>query len=131
MRYVLERLAAHPTTMGGQPEEFDLEAAVAAQIQRIVCARPTDAPGGQGTPLFEFGMPNIVEFAQGGKSRLEQYAARLKRMIARYEPRLRNPHVAIEPVRDGKGMTPFRLVVTGTLSPDRDAYTVRFDLSDY
>lgn len=129
MRYVLERLAARPITMGGQTEPFDLEAAVAAQIQRIVSARPTHAPGGQGTPLFEFGMPNIVEFAQGGKTRLDQYAARLTRLIARYEPRLRHPQVTVEPARDG--MTPFRLVVTGTLAPDNDAYTVRFDLFDY
>jgi type VI secretion system lysozyme-like protein len=130
MRYLLERLAARPDTSGGRPEPFDLEAAVAAQIQRIVSARPripsAPTPGGK-TTVLEFGMPSIVEFAQGSKSQLERYAARLARLIRRYEPRLRHPSVTLEPVPSG--LAPWRLVVSGVLGSDADAQAFRFELS--
>lgn len=128
MQFLLERLAASPALPGEQTVAFDLKAAVAAQIQRIVSARPMETSGGAMT-LLEFGMPSVVELALGSKSQLERYAARLARQIAHYEPRLLHPGVTLEAAQ-GR-LTPFRLVISGMLAPDGDIHVFRFDLSDH
>ena len=128
MQFILERLAARPITSSGQPDAFDLEAAVSAQIQRIVSARPVGKLSGEMT-LLEFGMPNIVELAQDSKAQLEKYAARLLKLIKHYEPRLLQPSIALEDT-SGK-LTPYRLVISGVLMPDQESHPFRFELSDY
>jgi type VI secretion system lysozyme-like protein len=128
MRFLLERLAVPLQAARGLPQSFDLEAAVAAQIGRIVSARPLDQSGEEET-LFGYGMPNVVDLARDNKSQLDCYAARLRRMIARYEPRLREPEVTVEPAPEGP--SPWRLVVSGSLPPDDEARTFRFELSDH
>lgn len=125
MQYVLERLATPLRSSPEQPQSFDLETAVAAQIQRIVSARVLEQQNGEPS-LLEFGMPNIVDLAQTSKSQLECYAARLAKLIMRYEPRLLHPSVTVEPTSNA--LMPFCLVVTGCLRPDADAQTFRFDL---
>lgn len=125
MQFLLERLAATPSLSMGQPEPFDMEAAVAAQIQRIVSSRIVAAPDGD-ISLIEFGMPSVVELAQNSRAQLERYAAQLVRLIEHYEPRLRHPGVAVEPGRDA--LHPYRLVVSGWLAPDSEIATFRFEL---
>ena len=128
MQFLLERLAASPAMLAGQPDAAELRTAVAAQLARIVSARPVETPSGDMT-LLQFGMPSIVETALGSAAQLERYAARLTMLIAHYEPRLQHPSVTLEPVQ-GR-LTPYRLVVSGTLAPDGDLHTFRFDLSDH
>lgn len=124
MQFLLERLA----TTTQPPQAFDLEAAVAAQIQRIVSARVLETPDGT-MSLLEFGMPNVVELAQNSKGQLERYAARLARLIAHYEPRLLHSSVTVE---QGPGpLMPYRLVVSGTLQPDGDVQTFFFELPEH
>lgn len=125
MQFLLERLAAPPLMSMGQPEPFDMETAVAAQIQRIVSSRVVAAPGGD-ISLLEFGMPSVVELARNSRTQLERYAAQLARLIEHYEPRLRQPSVTIEPGRDA--LNPYRLVVSGSLAPDSEAAVFRFEL---
>lgn len=129
MQFLLERLATC-TAPAGHAEAFDLKAAVAAQIQRIVSARPQDGTSAatNTNALLDFGMPSVVELSLGSKSQLEKYAARLARQIARHEPRLLHPSVTVE-LAQGR-LTPYRLVISGMLAPDGDVHTFHFDFSD-
>ena len=91
MMFLLERLAAP----AGKSQAFDLEAAVGAQIQRIVGARVLESHDGD-MSLLEFGMPNVADIGYNSKTRMERYAARLKRLILHYEPRLLYPSISVE-----------------------------------
>lgn len=112
MQYLFERLDAAP---------FDLQAAVQAQLERIVSARAADSAG---APAF--GMPSVVELGAGDRTALAGYAARLARMVRRYEPRLRGASVTLE-AGDG-GLMPYALVISGTLADSGEAQRYRFAL---
>jgi predicted component of type VI protein secretion system len=111
MQFLLERLAYPPLSLDGHAAPFNMKAAVAAQIQRIVSARVVESDGEP--DLLEFGIPNVIELAMSSKGQLERYGARLGRLISRYEPRLSKPRVHVEPTRDP--LMPYRLVVSGSL----------------
>lgn len=114
MRYLFERLEAAP---------FELTAAVRAQLERIVSARAY----GDGPLAQEFGMPSVVELGAAEQPALAAYAARLQRMVARYEPRLRQPQVSIE--AGGSPLAPFALVVTGMLDSGEEPRRFSFPLA--
>ncbi len=120
MPFLLERLAQKPAFDGSQP--FDLRAAVAAQLQRIVSARST----GAGVDLLGFGMPSVVELEMSSRPQLERYAQRLALLIARHEPRLKSPRVKVEPM--GQALNLYRLSVTGSLDDGNGADTFHFEL---
>lgn len=124
MVFLLERLA----TASSDAQAFNLEEAIAAQIQRIVGARLLESDNGE-VSLLEFGMPNIVDVAYNSKTAMERYAARLKRLIAHYEPRLLHPKVSVEPTSNT--LSPFRLVVSGMLALGGDTRTFLFDLPEH
>lgn len=124
MQFLLERLATVTSPATGKPEPFDLETAVAAQIQRIVSSRP--ATNDAQIDLLDFGMQHPVELAYNSRSQLEAYARKLAGLIEHYEPRLRQPTVRMEPNDDP--LQPFRLVVSGMLATDAEPHTFRFDL---
>lgn len=124
MQFLLERLDRAPLYAGGPCRPFDLKAAVAAQVARIVSARPPERAAAMAAP--QFGMPSVVELGQGDRNMLEAYAARLTRMLLQYEPRLRNPSVRIEAGADP--MAPFVLVVRGALGPEQLAQEYTFPL---
>ena len=124
MVFLLERLAAP----AGRPQAFDLELAVAEQIQRIVGARVLETSGGE-LSLLEFGMPNVVDAGYNSKTAMERYAMRLKRLIKHYEPRLLYPNVSVEQTTNSA--MPYRLVVTGTLMPGGDTRTFFFELPEH
>lgn len=128
MPFLLERLARIPDILPGRPDTFDLETAVAAQIQRIVSARPPD-PASPDLGLLGFGMPSAVELGAGNRRQLDAYAERLAALIRRHEPRLLRPCVTLEPAPEA--LAPYRLAVSGTLAPDGDLHTFRFDLSEH
>jgi len=115
MRYLFERLDAAP---------FELKAAVRAQLERIVSARAY----GDGPLAQEFGMPSVVELGAAERPALAAYANRLARMVARYEPRLRQPQVSIE--AGGCPLAPFALVVTGMLDNDEEPQRFSFPLAE-
>jgi type VI secretion system lysozyme-like protein len=128
MPFILERLAAVSELYPERQPAFDLQAAVQAQLRRLVSTRPLDADSDDAA-LLEFGMPSVVELAQDGAIGLERYAQRLQRLIGHFEPRLRQPRVSIAATADR--LSPHRLVVTGMLTIAGDTLPVRFDLSDY
>jgi type VI secretion system lysozyme-like protein len=111
MRYLFERLAAAAPTSAMHARPVDLGEAVSEQIQRMVATRPRIA--GDDSDLLGFGMLNVVDVSANGGVGLKQYAARLKRMIERFEPRLAQVDVALVP--DVNPLMPNRLRVSGVL----------------
>ena len=125
MQFLLERLAEPPTFDGVQ--QFDLRAAIAAQIQRLVSARIARA-GGE-LDLLDFGAQSVVEFELHSKPQLEQYAQRLARLIARYEPRLKAPRVRIEPSTGA--LSPYRVAIYGSIDDSNGMDVFHFELPSH
>ncbi|HEV3106114.1 MAG TPA: type VI secretion system baseplate subunit TssE [Trinickia sp.] len=114
MRYLFERLAAVPPASARPAAPIELADAVAAQIQRIVATRPRVAD--DASDLLGFGMLNVVDVSAASGVGLRRYAARLARMIERFEPRLANVQVTLVP--DSNPLMPNRLCVSGVLRTD-------------
>ncbi|HSC79333.1 MAG TPA: type VI secretion system baseplate subunit TssE [Chitinolyticbacter sp.] len=127
MRFLFERLAGEPTLPGGVPEAFDLAAAVAAQIQRLVATRAWAA--GEGESLLECGLPDAVEIGMHNKVELERYCGRLARLIARHEPRLAGVDVDVVPVKGQS--SPWQLVVSARLVDSGQAHLFHFNLPQH
>ncbi|CAB3646620.1 GPW/gp25 family protein [Trinickia soli] len=125
MQFLLERLAQPPTFDGVQ--QFDLRAAIAAQIQRLVSARI--ARSGGDLDLLDFGTQSVVEFELHSKPQLEQYAQRLARLIARYEPRLKTPRVQIEP--SAEALSPYRIAIYGAIDDSNGMDVFHFELPSH
>lgn len=123
MQFLMERLVNRTDPGMGQSPPFDLAAAVAAQIQRIVECRPF--AGGRDMHVCDFGMPTIVDFGIGMHDH-ERYGTRLAEAIARYEPRLRA--VRLEWISRGHALRPYALVVHGQLHIDDEPSAFRFEM---
>lgn len=89
--HLLERI--QQAQSGG---EFDLEAAVAAQVSRLAATHDWELPPGLAQELG-LGLPAVTDLGRDGITRLEEYAARLERVIRRHEPRLEQVHVLVRP----------------------------------
>ncbi|GLU31294.1 type VI secretion system baseplate subunit TssE [Trinickia caryophylli] len=121
MHYLFERLNSVDS---GPARAQPLAQAVAAQIQRIVATRPRAAD--DTNDLLGFGMLSVVDVSAAGGAGLRRYAARLARMIERFEPRLENVEIALVP--DRNPLMPNRLSVSGTLRhTNGEALRVLFD----
>ncbi|EJL94089.1 hypothetical protein PMI16_00444 [Herbaspirillum sp. CF444] len=125
MQFLLERLAQPPSFNG--TSQFDLREAIHAQIQRLVGARFVAA--GADLDLLDFGVHSVVELGANDKLRLEQYAARIARLIARYEPRLRIAKVQIVP--SGDSASPYRLAVSGLIGASDESDVFHFELPSH
>lgn len=125
MQFLLECLAQPPSFNGTQ--QFDIRAAIGAQIQRLVSARVVKS--GTNLDLLGFGSQSVVELCTDNKAQLEQYAHRLARLIARYEPRLSSPRVLIEPNRGV--LNPYRLVVCGSIGETDEMEVFHFELPSH
>jgi predicted component of type VI protein secretion system len=125
MQYLLERLDSDPGSDGVARSPFDLKAAVRAQIERLMSSR---LPAGPDDPLAppRFGMPSVVELCANDKGQVEAYAARLVRLLSRYEPRLLRP--AVDVIEGSTPLTPFALRIRGTLDQHDDVLEVSFPL---
>lgn len=125
MRFLFERLATATVTSTppGVAADSHLEAAVAAQIQRVVATRPRVVD--DDSDLLGFGMLNVVDVSANGEDGLRRYAVRLARMIARYEPRLAQVEVTLVP--DRNPLMPNRLCVSGRLRDGAQPFTVVLD----
>jgi len=121
MEYLFERLV---DGAGERGAGADLKERVRNQVQRLVCTCSRD---GRDEPMdfIDFGMPGITEVRHGNLSQLEHYALRLKRLIERYEPRLANVSVELEP--SGELLSPYRVAVIGVLAPGGEEQMFRFD----
>jgi predicted component of type VI protein secretion system len=120
----MERLEDRADKATGLAPPFELAAAVAAQLQRIVACRPN--MGAPGMPVGDFGLPAVVELGVGQRD-LDAYGARLLKAIARHEPRLRA--VRREWASTGRVQGPRKLVVHGCLVGEgEDARAFRFEM---
>ncbi len=117
--YLLERL----DSAGGGPA-FDLEAAVAAQIARLVAVHDWELPSGLAESLG-LGLPSAVDLGHDGAADLDRYAARLQQVIRRHEPRLNNVKVLVHPAANH---APPHLVVEATLAAEQGPLPFRFTL---
>lgn len=124
MDYLLERLARTPLAALGAFDSSATATLVAAQIQRIVSVRTVVSRGN--VSLLDFGLPHVVEQGVQEYLALERYALRLTRLILQYEPRLLQPRTAIR--KTGLALTPYQLVVTGSLLPDAEPNVFYFDV---
>lgn len=123
MQFLMERLVNRTEPDMGLAPPFDLAAAIAAQIQRIVECRPYIGPGG--ARVCEFGMPPIVDTGIG-LSDHERYGQRLLAGIARYEPRLISPR--LEWMATGRALRPHTLVIHGSIIEEDEPVVFRFEL---
>ncbi|WP_187359929.1 type VI secretion system baseplate subunit TssE [Chitinolyticbacter meiyuanensis] len=127
MRFLFERLAGQPALPTGGEEPFDLAAAVAAQIQRLVATRAW--AGGDGGSLLEFGLPDAVEIGLHNRVELERYCGRLARLITQYEPRLAGVEVSVAATRGH--WNPWQLVVSGRLADSGQLHLFHFNLPQH
>ncbi len=111
MKFLFERLTqadAGPNTKA----DFDVKRAVRHNIQRLLANRVAfDADAAPS--ILNCGLPSIVELSRDSQSTLERYAARIRRMLEYYEPRLKNLRVNIE--TDTTTASPYRVAITATL----------------
>lgn len=97
MPFLFERLSVRPYSAAGQIEAFDEEAAILAQVQRIVA---TWRRNGDAIATVPWGLQGVEEIGYRAKGQLTHYAERLAAAIATHEPRLQNVRVSIEPTAD-------------------------------
>jgi predicted component of type VI protein secretion system len=112
---------------------FDTEQAVLDNLRLLVSSRvmPAQDPGngdfeasGKDAAAFDVlncGVGSVVEL--GGSLALERYIARLRALIAHYEPRLRDPCVVLAA---RLGAEAAGLVVAGGLETAQGLQTLRF-----
>jgi type VI secretion system lysozyme-like protein len=125
MPFLLERLAARPSTPDGRVEAFDELAAIQAQVQRLFASRTVRDRGASG--VIEWGMPNVVEMGYRDMPALEKYAERARRLILRHEPRLRDVVVTVEPQEHP--LVPVRLLITAALADNGEACSFPLQLA--
>jgi predicted component of type VI protein secretion system len=121
LHYLFERLAqaeSGPVRLGGR-EQLQLD--ILRQIQCLVASRPWLEAGGpdESVNLLTFGAAAVPDHSSGNAQELARYGRRLERLIAHYEPRLEHPCVSVEP--NDSLVSPFKIVVSGTLAPDEDS----------
>ncbi|RAP57882.1 hypothetical protein [Oleiagrimonas sp. MCCC 1A03011] len=121
MQFLLEKLVNRDEPGMGKAPPFELAAAVAEQIQRLVQCRPSVASGD--IRIDDFGMPSIVEFGIGSSDR-ERYGRWLMRAIAHYEPRLLEPR--LEWVEGDRDSLTAALKIHGRLPGESTAREFRF-----
>ncbi|HEX5127948.1 MAG TPA: GPW/gp25 family protein [Rhodocyclaceae bacterium] len=120
MLYLLERLSVRPRGADGKAEAFDEEAAIVAQIQRIVATwRRND----ESIAAVPWGMQSVVEIGQRAKGQLELYAERLRNAIVRYEPRLRGVHVSVE--SSAEAVDVYYVLISGSFPGEDQPRSIR------
>ncbi|MBI3897242.1 MAG: type VI secretion system baseplate subunit TssE [Gammaproteobacteria bacterium] len=124
MKYLFERLVQPDSGLTGSTA-FDIKRAVRENVQRLLANRAIgeldDEPN-----VLSCGLPSVAELGGADQPALENYAARIRRLIEHYEPRLQQPTVEI--VDAGNSMAPFRVVITAKLDTADGPEEVRFPL---
>ncbi|MFL6623242.1 MAG: type VI secretion system baseplate subunit TssE [Sulfurifustaceae bacterium] len=120
MKYLFERLVCDDAA----DATFDLKSAVRANVQRLVSNRILAAPADSTGELdvLNCGLPSIVDLPHGSPPALEDYCVHMRRLIGKYEPRLEQPKVEIEPA----DAAPFRVVVSAKLASGDLEEEIRF-----
>ncbi|QNM95348.1 hypothetical protein [Chitinimonas koreensis] len=119
MEFLFERLSPPRA----RSREAMLPQAVLDQLEWLVGSREWLAEQG-GTALIDIAMPETPALAAGGAP-IARYAERLKRLIERYEPRLKGIEISLE--ETGRTLSPYRVVVSGVLDQGGPDGVVRFE----
>ena len=122
MAFVLERLAARPSSATARIEALDESAAIRAQIQRLFAGRTSSGHGA--SSVIEWGLPCVVEIGANDTLGLARYAEQARRAILRHEPRLKDVVVTVAP--QDNVLTPFCLRISAVLVGSGEA--CRFDV---
>ena len=125
MAFLLERLAARPSSPDGRVEEFDELAAIQAQVQRLFIGRTVHERGASG--VLRWGLPNVIEMGCRDMRALQGYAEQARRLIVQHEPRLKDVIVTIEPQNDP--LIPVRMLISAALADSGDACNFQLKLS--
>lgn len=125
MQYLLERLACAGANPAPGAGAFDLRAAVRDQIERLVSSHFW--PGAPGLQLMGMNLPPVAGYGYAVQDDVTTYAAGIRELIVRSEPRLQTPSVSV--VRAGGSLMPYQVQVTGRLAgEDDDSGTFEFNL---
>lgn len=125
MPFLLERLSTRPLGLDRRPEAFDEEAAILAQIQRIMS---TWRHLGERIARVPWGIQAVVDIGRGDTVQLAHHAAMLAQAIARYEPRLRHVRVKVEANDDPQSL--HTLVLTAVFPGEDQPRTLRVAVPD-
>lgn len=117
-------LAASGSVPGGQP--LSQQEAVLRQLAWLVSSREWLAEK-HNTYLIDVAMPNPVSLA--GLHDVQFYAERLRRLILRYEPRLTDMQIELEPT--GRALSPFRVRIQARFHGLEAHDQVFFDSNEY
>lgn len=120
MDFLFDRLETSPPQVDSLVRQRD---AVRRQLQWLVGSREWRSEK-EGLGLLEVAMPELPTLGADG-SQLQRYAARLKRLIERHEPRLRQPQVKLQGT--GRTLTPFTVVVSGMLDTKNGGEELKFE----
>lgn len=124
MQYLLERLAHAGADPASRAQAFDLRAAVRDQVERLVSSHFW--PGAPGLQLMGMNLPPVAGYGYAVQDDVASYAAGIRDLIVRSEPRLQGARVSV--VRAGGALMPYRVQVTGRLADGGDADTFEFSL---
>lgn len=92
MRYLFERIVAP-----SQPKSIELlKEDVRAQVQRLLDSHRIAQYRG-GLDILNLSIPAVTEIGRHSVSDQTTYAAKIRKILMRYEPRLHNPEVAVIP----------------------------------
>jgi type VI secretion system lysozyme-like protein len=122
MRYLFERLSE---ATAATTEDFDVVAAVEAQLCRILVGYP-GIIGEDDPNLLDFGLPAVVDMNLSASEQMEWLTRRVKQLIDHYEPRLTDVQVEVVPTTEL--LSPFRITVEARLKGDGEERVMRFPL---
>lgn len=120
MQFLFERLRA-PSLVTDPVER--LRTAIHDQLQWLVGSREWRAEQ-EGAGLLDVAMPELPSLSVDG-AQVRRYAERLRRLIERHEPRLKRPRVELKDT--GRSLSPFAVIVHGTMDTDHGVEELRFE----
>jgi len=125
MQYLFEHLASRHPDPQHEPSKEEMQINVMRQIQCIVASRPW-LEGGMDSDgenhLLSFGQAAVPDLSSGNAQQLRHYGEHLKKMIERYEPRLEQAKVTVEP--SASPHISGRVTVTGQLQVEDEVLPV-------
>lgn len=116
MQYLLERLARAGASVDDGGDRFDLRAAVRDQVQRLVASHFW--PGALGLELMGMNLPPLAGYGYAAKGEVTSYAAGIRDLIVRSEPRLHGVRVTV--VQAGGPLMPYEVQISGRLNEHSD-----------
>lgn len=106
--------------------EQDLRASVARHLGHLLDCRSPVRPAGQPLTVLDWGVPDLTGLPPRDRGAQSAWLAELRRSLARFEPRLREPQLELQP-GDMPGRSTLR--IRGALGTANAAAPVVFELA--